>query len=591
MQVSEDPAFSGATWNPVASPQSWTFAADGEHYLYARFSDAAGTTSTPVNAKVVIDTVSPAIDDVRVVVTGTTATITWSTNEAADALIDVGLAVDYGTAHVRSGEATSHTVTVTGLSPLTAYHYRITSKDLAGNPVATGDLTIKTGHEVGGVLASNTRWTVADSPVIVTDTLTVPSGVSLEIAPGVDVRFNGLYSIVVDGEMKGIGMSTAPLRFTSNQSSPAPGDWRAIRFRPSSVDASADANHVYLSGSIIAYADISFGGGIFVESASPYIANNHLYQLSEDGASVGLPMGAIRLCQSAAVVAGNWIERNAVSGISASSPSGAILIANIIESNRAAHGGGLILAPPDCDPDASVGGGEIAVENNIVLRNSAAVGGGILVSSGAPSIRHNVIGFNSVDVSLAGGGVSVSAGAAVAVLGGATPIIEYNVITNNAGIEASSAAVSLSGGSHATLQRNIISNLAGTSEIHLAPDVIADIDASNNYWGTVDVATIRSRLWEHDQNPQLAHILVEPVLESSDPAAGPYPDAGGGSFGTTSLLQQVEPTAGALLSCLNCSPHDLTLTQGTVTYTFSWPGLPELTPVDHPPGDPISVLP
>jgi hypothetical protein len=249
------------------------------------------------------------------------------------------------------------------------------------------------------------------------------------------------------------------------------------------------------------------------------------------------------------------------------------------------------LAPPDCDPDASVGGGEIAVENNIVLRNSAAVGGGILVSSGAPSIRHNVIGFNSVDVSLAGGGVSVSAGAAVAVLGGATPIIEYNVITNNAGIEASSAAVSLSGGSHATLQRNIISNLAGTSEIHLAPDVIADIDASNNYWGTVDVATIRSRLWEHDQNPQLAHILVEPVLESSDPAAGPYPDAGGGSFGTTSLLQQVEPTAGALLSCLNCSPHDLTLTQGTVTYTFSWPGLPELTPVDHPPGDPISVLP
>ncbi|HET8760669.1 MAG TPA: hypothetical protein VFN94_06355, partial [Nitrospiria bacterium] len=66
------------------------------------------------------------------------------------------------------------------------------------------------------------------------------------------------------------------------------------------------------------------------------------------------------------------------------------------------------------------------------------------------------------------------------------------------------------------------------------------------------------------------------------------------NFGLTQLVQQIEPTQGVLISCLGCSPHNLPLQQDTVTYTFTWPGLPTVTPGLHPPttGDTvIGVVP
>jgi hypothetical protein len=59
-------------------------------------------------------------------------------------------------------------------------------------------------------------------------------------------------------------------------------------------------------------------------------------------------------------------------------------------------------------------------------------------------------------------------------------------------------------------------------------------------------------------------------------------------------MEQLEPDNGVLISCLGCSPHDLPLQQDTVTYTFTWPGLPTMTPLTHPPatGDTvINVIP
>jgi hypothetical protein len=66
------------------------------------------------------------------------------------------------------------------------------------------------------------------------------------------------------------------------------------------------------------------------------------------------------------------------------------------------------------------------------------------------------------------------------------------------------------------------------------------------------------------------------------------------NFGLTELMEQLEPDNGVLISCLGCSPHDLPLQQDTVTYTFTWPGLPTMTPLTHPPatGDTvINVIP
>lgn len=63
------------------------------------------------------------------------------------------------------------------------------------------------------------------------------------------------------------------------------------------------------------------------------------------------------------------------------------------------------------------------------------------------------------------------------------------------------------------------------------------------------------------------------------------------NFGLTGIVQQIEPTQGALISCINCSPHDLPVQQDTVTYTFNWPGLPAITPIPHPPATGTTTIP
>ncbi|MEW6682324.1 MAG: hypothetical protein AB1451_05275 [Nitrospirota bacterium] len=72
---------------------------------------------------------------------------------------------------------------------------------------------------------------------------------------------------------------------------------------------------------------------------------------------------------------------------------------------------------------------------------------------------------------------------------------------------------------------------------------------------------------------------------------GTHNGASPANFGLTQLVEQIEVTQGALLSCLGCSPHDLPVDQDTVTYTFNWPGLPAITPLPHPPATGTTVIP
>lgn len=53
------------------------------------------------------------------------------------------------------------------------------------------------------------------------------------------------------------------------------------------------------------------------------------------------------------------------------------------------------------------------------------------------------------------------------------------------------------------------------------------------------------------------------------------------NFGLTQLVQQA--TEGFLMSCLNCSPHDLPAVVETVFYSVDWPAVPSILMVNHPP--------
>jgi hypothetical protein len=58
----------------------------------------------------------------------TTASISWPTDQVSDGAVEYGLTIIYGSATTNSSLLWYHTVTLSGLSPDTTYHYRVKSK-------------------------------------------------------------------------------------------------------------------------------------------------------------------------------------------------------------------------------------------------------------------------------------------------------------------------------------------------------------------------------------------------------------------------------------------------------------------------------
>lgn len=92
-----------------------------------------------------LDTTPPVLSNIQTVnITGTSATITWDTNEDADSRIDYGISEPYADFVSSSTLTNAHSLAVTGLTPNTLYRYRVTSKDAAGNSSTSVEFTFQT---------------------------------------------------------------------------------------------------------------------------------------------------------------------------------------------------------------------------------------------------------------------------------------------------------------------------------------------------------------------------------------------------------------------------------------------------------------
>jgi hypothetical protein len=92
------------------------------------------------------DTTAPTISGISASgILSNSATINWATNEAADSQVEYGPTTSYGNStSLDTSLVTSHAQTFSGFSPLTLYHYRVKSKDAAGNLATSGDYSFTT---------------------------------------------------------------------------------------------------------------------------------------------------------------------------------------------------------------------------------------------------------------------------------------------------------------------------------------------------------------------------------------------------------------------------------------------------------------
>jgi chitodextrinase len=128
---------------------------DGTTYHYLVLSkDAANNLASTADATFsTLDGTPPLISGVTATaVTASGATVTWTTDEAADSQVEYGLTTNYGSATALDAALeTTHSVSVSGLTGNTAYHYRVKSRDPAGNLTTSGDFTLKT--PIAGLVA------------------------------------------------------------------------------------------------------------------------------------------------------------------------------------------------------------------------------------------------------------------------------------------------------------------------------------------------------------------------------------------------------------------------------------------------------
>ncbi len=384
-----------------------------------------------------------------------------------------------------------------------------------------------TATNVSGFISSNTNWTLAGSPYIVTGNVLVDSGFVLTIDAGVVVKFNTHKSIQISGVLRAIGSNGNPILFTSNAASPAPGDWDFISFNTQATDYDS----TLATGNTMQYCIVEYGGGsgngtIQIVDAFPYfgdckvrnnagsgiyynsvfltshpngtlkINNGTFYNNTSAGNGAGVNIYLGQYTTNTAIVSNSTFVNNVSYNAASVNGGGAICIAdalssstviitnNIIYNNTSMNNGGGMNVFGYSGTSSPGLVGNVLISGNIINANhSAAEGGGIYVQAHG-LVTNNIIYNNTA---LAGGGITeigITTANNLIVKNNATtysgyhcnwfgdPLIKNHIIDNTSTDFVVSFANDIGTYNYNTITRNVTANGANST--------VAFMDGSNN---------------------------------------------------------------------------------------------------------------
>lgn len=175
----------------VTTPANANLAPDNHYMVF--IVDSRGV---PSEAKIVRlgspDTTAPVVSNIQSTnIASNSATITWTTNETADTQIEYGTTTSYGSSTTLDTTlVTSHSQQLTGLTTGTLYHYRVKSRDAAGNLATSGDMTFTT--TIPDTQAPSITMTAPANGSTVSGTITVTADASDNVGvAGVQFKVDG----------------------------------------------------------------------------------------------------------------------------------------------------------------------------------------------------------------------------------------------------------------------------------------------------------------------------------------------------------------------------------------------------------------
>ncbi len=197
------------TTSPYSISWMTSTASNGSHALTAIARDAAGNQTTSVVTTVTVnnDATPPVLSNlVTSSITGSTATISWATDEASDSQVEFGLTTAYGASSgLNAALVTAHTIDLGALTGSTLYHVRVRSSDAAGNLAVSNDVAFTTLDDIAPVVSITAP--AAGSAIAETATLNATATDNVAVA---GVQF------VVDGVTLGAELTAAPYSATWN---------------------------------------------------------------------------------------------------------------------------------------------------------------------------------------------------------------------------------------------------------------------------------------------------------------------------------------------------------------------------------------